>query len=146
MGGLCRRDVVPGCSTTRSGWTNHSANFSHQLLPGEGERFVEVAGGTVDCFIDYLFLWFFAKIWGGGYHSNMKSTLFLCCLTSQLAEPRCWWWTIVIPQPVNKGEPLTHYRYPQSWACQMAGVQQGTIHTHHLPYAQTELAITEVQG
>lgn len=68
-----------------------SATFSRQVPPGEGERFVVVAGGTDEGFIDESFLCYTAKNKTGDYHGEMNSTLFIRWLKSQLlpalAEP-----------------------------------------------------------
>ncbi|KAK8404000.1 hypothetical protein O3P69_000215 [Scylla paramamosain] len=57
----------------------------------EGERFVIVAGGTDEGFIDESFLCYPAKNKTGDYHGEMNSALFIRWLTSQLlpalAEP-----------------------------------------------------------
>lgn len=70
---------------------NTSATFSRQVPPGEGERFVVVAGGTDEGFIDESFLCYPAKNKTGDYHGEMNSALFIRWLTSQLlpalAEP-----------------------------------------------------------
>lgn len=68
-----------------------SATYSRQVPPGEGERFVVVAGGTVEGFVDGSFVCFPAKNKTGDYHGEMNSRLFVHWLTAQLlpalAEP-----------------------------------------------------------
>ena len=61
-----------------------SAAYSRQVPPGEGERFVVVAGGTVKGFVDGSFLCFPAKTKTGDYHGEMNSILFTNWLTSHL--------------------------------------------------------------
>ncbi|XP_066953386.1 uncharacterized protein [Macrobrachium rosenbergii] len=63
---------------------NTSANYSRQAPPGEGERFVVVAGGTADGFIEGSFLCFPAKNTSGDYHGKMNGEMFLRWLTTQL--------------------------------------------------------------
>ncbi|XP_066958856.1 uncharacterized protein [Macrobrachium rosenbergii] len=63
---------------------NTSANYSRQVPPGEGERFVVVAGGTADGFIEGSFLCFAAKNTSGDYHGEMNGEMFLRWLTTQL--------------------------------------------------------------
>ena len=74
-----------------------SATFSRQVPPGEGERFVVVAGGTDEGFIDESFLCYTAKNKTGDYHGEMNSTLFIRWLKSQIClrslSHRCWYWT-----------------------------------------------------
>ncbi|MPC59657.1 hypothetical protein E2C01_053681 [Portunus trituberculatus] len=70
---------------------NTSVIFSRQVPPGEGERYVVVAGGTEEGFIDESFLYYPAKNTTADYHGGMNSTLFIRWLISQvlpaLAEP-----------------------------------------------------------
>ena len=63
---------------------NTSANYSRQVPAREGERFVEVAGGTAEGFIEGSFLCFPAKNTSGDYHGEMNGELFLRWLTTQL--------------------------------------------------------------
>ena len=61
-----------------------SATFSRQVPPGDGERFIVVAAGTEEGFIDGSFISFTAKNASGDYHGEMNSELFLRWLTTSL--------------------------------------------------------------
>ena len=61
-----------------------SATYSRQVPPGDGERFVVVAAGTANGFIESSFLSFAAKNTTGDYHGEMNGELFIRWLTSQL--------------------------------------------------------------
>lgn len=54
------------------------------MPPGDGERFVVVAAGGANGFIEGSFLSFPAKNTAGDYHGEMNSELFIRWLTSQL--------------------------------------------------------------
>lgn len=68
-----------------------SATYSRQVPPGDGERFVVVAAGTEEGFIDGSFLCFPAKNTTGDYHGEMNGELFMrwltTCLLPSLNEP-----------------------------------------------------------
>ncbi|XP_068227733.1 uncharacterized protein [Palaemon carinicauda] len=61
-----------------------SPTYSHQVPPGEGERFVVVAAGTNEGFIDGAYLCYLAKTNQGDYHGEMNAKLFKQWLTTQL--------------------------------------------------------------
>ncbi|KAK3889070.1 hypothetical protein Pcinc_006945 [Petrolisthes cinctipes] len=63
---------------------NTSATYSRQVPPGDGERFVVVAAGTADGFVEGSFLCFAANNTTGDYHGEMNGELFLRLLTTQL--------------------------------------------------------------
>ena len=72
----------PGWDTTWSGWVDStqavtSHTYSLQVPPGDGERFMVVAGGTGNCFIEGSFLSFPAKYTTGDYRGEMNSELFI---------------------------------------------------------------------
>lgn len=61
-----------------------SATYSRQVPPGEGERFVVIAGGTTDGFVEGSYLCYQAKSNHGDYHGEMNGELFLRWLTTHL--------------------------------------------------------------
>lgn len=61
-----------------------SAMYSRQVPPGEGERFVVVAAGTANGFVEGSFLCYPAKNTSGDYHGEMTGELFVRWLTTQL--------------------------------------------------------------
>ncbi|XP_068207625.1 uncharacterized protein [Palaemon carinicauda] len=61
-----------------------SPTYSGQVPPGEGERFVVVAAGTNEDFIDGSYLCYLAKTNQGDYHGEMNAKLFKQWLTTQL--------------------------------------------------------------
>lgn len=61
-----------------------SPTYSRQVPPGEGERFVVIAGGTAGGFIEGSFLCYPAKSSQGDYHGEMNGTLFQQWLTNHL--------------------------------------------------------------
>ncbi|XP_068245251.1 uncharacterized protein, partial [Palaemon carinicauda] len=61
-----------------------SLTYSRQVPPGEGERFVVVAAGTNEGFIDGSYLCYLAKTNQGDYHGEMNAKLFKQWLTTQL--------------------------------------------------------------
>ncbi|XP_050738628.1 uncharacterized protein LOC127009526 [Eriocheir sinensis] len=61
-----------------------SDNYSRQIPPGKGERFVVVAAGTASGFVEGSFLCYAAKNTSGDYHGEMMADLFLRWLTTQL--------------------------------------------------------------
>ncbi|KAK3892404.1 hypothetical protein Pcinc_003775 [Petrolisthes cinctipes] len=93
-------DIIPSDTSDTAVWCIlHSMGFCYkttqrkirQVPPGEGERFVVVAAGTVNGFIEDSFLCFPAKNKSGDYHGEMNATLFIRWLTTSLlpalAEP-----------------------------------------------------------
>ena len=61
-----------------------SPSYSRQVPPGEGERFVVVAAGTNEGFIEGSYLCYPAKSNQGDYHGEMNAKLFEQWLTTQL--------------------------------------------------------------
>ncbi|KAK3883272.1 hypothetical protein Pcinc_012401 [Petrolisthes cinctipes] len=61
-----------------------NTTYSRQLPPGEGERFVVVAAGTDEGFVDGSYLCYPAKTNQGDYHGEMNGELFMRWLTTQL--------------------------------------------------------------
>lgn len=61
-----------------------SATHSRQVPPGEGERFVVVAAGTTDGFVESAYLCYRAKTTQGDYHGEMNAELFHRWLSAQL--------------------------------------------------------------
>ncbi|KAK3870173.1 hypothetical protein Pcinc_024575 [Petrolisthes cinctipes] len=61
-----------------------NTTYSRQLPPGEGERFVVVAAGTDEGFVDGSYLCYPAKTNQGDYHGEMNGELFMRWLTMQL--------------------------------------------------------------
>ncbi|XP_066938309.1 uncharacterized protein [Macrobrachium rosenbergii] len=61
-----------------------SATYSRLVPPGEGERFVVVAAGTSNGFVNEAFLCYAARNSSGDYHGEMNAQLFLRWLTMQL--------------------------------------------------------------
>ncbi|XP_064106784.1 uncharacterized protein LOC135215760 [Macrobrachium nipponense] len=61
-----------------------SATYNQQVSPEEGERFVLVAAGREDGFIEESFLCFPTKKKTGDNHGEMNADLFVRWLTSQL--------------------------------------------------------------
>lgn len=61
-----------------------STTYSRQVPPGEGERFVVVAAGTDEGFVDGSYLCYPAKSNQGDYHGEMNGELFKRWLTTQL--------------------------------------------------------------
>ncbi|XP_066969204.1 uncharacterized protein [Macrobrachium rosenbergii] len=59
-------------------------SYSRQVPPGEGERFVVVAAGTNEGFIEGSYLCYPAKSNQGDYHGEMNAKLFEQWLTTQL--------------------------------------------------------------
>ena len=61
-----------------------STMYSRHVPPGEGDRFVVVAAGTADGFVEGSFLCYHTKTASGDYHGEVNGKLFLRWLTSQL--------------------------------------------------------------
>ena len=61
-----------------------SSTYSRQVPPGEGERYVVIAGGTRGGFVEGSYLCYPAKSSLGDYHGEMNSTLFQQWLTTRL--------------------------------------------------------------
>lgn len=61
-----------------------SCHFSRQVPTGEGERFVVIAGGTENGFIEDSFLCYETKSSQGDYHGQMNGEVFHRWLTTQL--------------------------------------------------------------
>lgn len=61
-----------------------SVTYSRQVPPGEGERFVVVAAGSKNGFIEDSFLCYTAKNSTGDYHGEMNAELFHRWLTTRL--------------------------------------------------------------
>ena len=61
-----------------------SPTCSRQVPPGEGERFVVIAGGTAGGFVEGSFLCYPAKSTQGDCHGEMNGTLFRQWLTTNL--------------------------------------------------------------
>ena len=61
-----------------------SHRYSRQVPPGEGERFVVVAAGSTEGFVQDSFLCFPAKNTSGDYHGEMNGQLFMKWLTTSL--------------------------------------------------------------
>lgn len=61
-----------------------STTYSRQVPPGEGERFVVVAGGTAGGFVEGSYLCYPAKSTHGDYHGEMNGDLFQRWLTTHL--------------------------------------------------------------
>ncbi|KAK3858763.1 hypothetical protein Pcinc_035075 [Petrolisthes cinctipes] len=61
-----------------------SATYSHQVPPGDGERFVVIAAGTIKGFVENSFLCYTARNTSGDYHGEMNAQLFHRWLATKL--------------------------------------------------------------
>ena len=61
-----------------------ASTYSRQVPPGDGERFVVIAGGTEEGFVEASYLCYPAKSTQGDYHGEMNGELFQLWLTTHL--------------------------------------------------------------